>query len=133
MRIKERDEWKRVFIIYVESFEPMVMFFRMTNLLTIFQAIINEILRDIINERKVAIFMDNVLVEIEIKNFKLFYKRLPFIFASSYNLFKLLDILIIYPSFLFYCSQLLYFSFFLCCLSKLISYFTKQLFYCLYL
>ena len=67
MRIKERDEWKRVFIIYVESFEPMVMFFRMTNLLTIFQAIINEILRDIINERKVAIFMDNVLVEIEIK------------------------------------------------------------------
>ena len=67
MRIKERDEWKRVFIIYVESFEPMVMFFRMTNLLAIFQAIINEILRDIINERKVAIFMDNVLVEIEIK------------------------------------------------------------------
>ena len=67
MRIKERDEWKRVFIIYVESFEPMVMFFRMTNLLAIFQAIINEILRDIINERKVAIFMDNVLVKIEIK------------------------------------------------------------------
>jgi len=67
MRIKERDEWKRVFIIYVESFEPIVMFFRMTNLLAIFQAIINEILRDIINERKVAIFMDNVLVEIEIK------------------------------------------------------------------
>ena len=67
MRIKERDEWKRVFIIYVESFEPMVMFFRMTNLLAIFQAIINEILRDIINERKVAIFIDNVLVEIEIK------------------------------------------------------------------
>jgi len=67
MRIKERDEWKRVFIIYVESFEPMVMFFRMTNLLAIFQAIINEILRDIINKRKVAIFMDNVLVEIEIK------------------------------------------------------------------
>ena len=67
MRIKERDEWKRVFIIYVESFEPIVMFFRMTNLLAIFQAIINEILRDIINERKVAIFMDNVLVKIEIK------------------------------------------------------------------
>ena len=31
MRIKERDEWKRVFIMHIESFEPTVMFFRMTN------------------------------------------------------------------------------------------------------
>ena len=67
MRIKERDEWKRVFIIYVESFEPMVMFFRMTNLLAIFQAIMNQILRDIINKGKVVAFVDDMSVGTEIK------------------------------------------------------------------
>ena len=39
----------------------------MTNLLAIFQVIINEILRDLINEGKVAVFVDDVLVEMEIK------------------------------------------------------------------
>ena len=47
------------------SFEPTVMFFGMTNSLAIFQAIMNEILRDMINEEKVVAFVDNVLVEIE--------------------------------------------------------------------
>jgi len=41
------------------------MFFGMTNSLAIFQAIINEILRDLINEGKVAVFVDNVLVGTE--------------------------------------------------------------------
>jgi len=41
------------------------MFFRMMNSPAIFQAMINEILRDIINERKVAGFVDNVLVGTE--------------------------------------------------------------------
>ena len=65
MRIKERDEWKRVFIIYVESFEPMVMFFGMTNSLAIFQTMINEILRDIINKGKVIAFVNDMLVGTE--------------------------------------------------------------------
>jgi len=43
------------------------MFFEMTNLLAIFQVMINEILRDLINERKVAVFVDNVLVGTEIE------------------------------------------------------------------
>jgi len=47
------------------SFEPTVMFFGMTNSLATFQAIMNEILRDMINEEKVVAFVDNVLVEIE--------------------------------------------------------------------
>jgi len=38
------------------------MFFGMTNLPAIFQAIINKILRDMINEGKVVAFVDNVLV-----------------------------------------------------------------------
>ena len=49
------------------SFEPTVMFFGMTNSLATFQAIMNEILRDMINEEKVVAFVDNVLVEIEIE------------------------------------------------------------------
>ena len=31
VRIKERNEWKTVFTTPEESFEPMVMFFRLTN------------------------------------------------------------------------------------------------------
>ena len=49
------------------SFEPTVMFFGMTNSLATFQAIMNKILRDMINEEKVITFVDNVLVEIEIE------------------------------------------------------------------
>jgi len=43
----------------------MVMFFGMTNLPATFQAMMNEILRDLINEGKVAAFVDDVLVETE--------------------------------------------------------------------
>ena len=47
------------------SFEPVVMFFGMTNSLATFQAMMNEILRDMINKGKVAVFVDNVLVGTE--------------------------------------------------------------------
>jgi len=53
--------------MHVGSFEPTVMFFRMTNLLVTFQAIIDEILRDLINEGKVTAFVDDILVGIEIE------------------------------------------------------------------
>ena len=65
MRIKEEDEWKEVFTIYIGSFELTVMFFGMTNSPATFQAIINEILRDLINEGKVAAFVNDVLVGTE--------------------------------------------------------------------
>ena len=65
IRIREGDEWKGVFMTHVGSFEPTVMFFGMTNSPATFQAMINEILRDMINEEKVAAFVDNVLVETE--------------------------------------------------------------------
>ena len=54
-----------MFTTYVGSFEPTVMFFRMTNSPATFQVMMNEILRDMINERKVAAFVDNVLVGME--------------------------------------------------------------------
>ena len=51
--------------MYIGSFEPTVMFFGMTNSPATFQAMMNEILRDLINEGKVAVFIDNVLVRTE--------------------------------------------------------------------
>ena len=47
------------------SFEPTVMFFGMTNSPTTFQMMMNEILRDLINEGKVVAFVDDVLVGTE--------------------------------------------------------------------
>ena len=49
------------------SFEPTVMFFGLTNLPATFQAIINKLLRDLINTEKVATFIDNVIVETEME------------------------------------------------------------------
>jgi len=54
--------------MHIGSFKPMVMFFGMTNSLVMFQAMINKILRDLINEEKVAAFVDNVLVGTETEN-----------------------------------------------------------------
>jgi len=65
VRIKEGDKWKGAFTIHVGSFEPTVMFFGMTNSLVTFQAMMNKILRDMINEGKVTAFVDNVLVGTE--------------------------------------------------------------------
>ena len=65
MRIKEGDEWKGVFTTYIGFFEPTVMFFGMTNSPAMFQVMMNEILRDLINEGKVVAFVDNVLVGTE--------------------------------------------------------------------
>jgi len=53
--------------MYIGSFELTVIFFGMTNSLATFQAMINEILRDLVNKSKIAAFIDNVLVETEIE------------------------------------------------------------------
>jgi len=53
--------------MHVELFEPTVMFFGITNSPATFQAIMNEILRDLVNEGKVTAFVDDVLVETEIE------------------------------------------------------------------
>ena len=65
MRIKEGDKWKAVFMMPEGSFEPIVMFFRLTNLLATFQAMMNELLRDLINTGKVVVFIDDVIVGTE--------------------------------------------------------------------
>ena len=52
-----------MFTIPKRSFEPMVMFFGLTNSLATFQTMMNELLRDLINIGKVAAFIDNVIIE----------------------------------------------------------------------
>jgi len=51
--------------MHVGLYEPVVMFFGMTNLPATFQGIMNEILRDMINEGKVVVFVDDVLIGTE--------------------------------------------------------------------
>ena len=46
-------------------FEPTVMFFGLTNSPATFQAMMNELLRDLINIGKVAVFIDDVIVGTE--------------------------------------------------------------------
>ena len=65
VRIKERDEWKVVFMMPEGSFEPTVMFFGLTNSPATFQAMMNELLRDLINTGKVVVFINDVIVGTE--------------------------------------------------------------------
>ena len=65
IRIKKGDKWKAAFMTLKESFESTVMFFRLMNLLATFQAMINELLRDLINIGKVRSFINDIMVETE--------------------------------------------------------------------
>jgi len=65
VRIKEVNEWKTAFTTLEGSFEPIVMFFRLTNSPATFQAMMNKLLKDLINTRKVAVFIDDVIVGTE--------------------------------------------------------------------
>ena len=65
IRIKEGDEWKAAFSMPEESFKLMVMFFGLTNSPTTFQAIMNDLLRDLVVEEKVVVFIDDVMVATE--------------------------------------------------------------------
>ena len=67
MRIKKGDKWKVAFTIPEGSFEPTVMFFRLTNSLATFQTMMNELLRDLINTEKMAAFIDDIIVGTEME------------------------------------------------------------------
>jgi len=62
IRIKEGDEWKAAFITHIGAYEPTVMYFGLTNSPTIFQAMMNDLFRDLINQGDIATFIDNILV-----------------------------------------------------------------------
>ena len=54
-------------IILEELFEPTIIFFGLMNFLAMFQIIINKILQNFINTRKVVSFISNVIVKTEKK------------------------------------------------------------------
>ena len=62
VRIKEGDEWKTVFTIHIRAYEPIVMYFRLTNSPATFQTMINDLFRDLINQGDTATFIDDILV-----------------------------------------------------------------------
>jgi len=62
VRIKEGDEWKAAFTTYIGAYEPTVMYFRLTNSLATFQAMMNDLFRDLINQGDTVTFIDDILV-----------------------------------------------------------------------
>jgi len=62
VRIKERDEWKAAFTTHIGAYKPTIMYFRLTNSLATFQAMMNDLFRDLINQGDTATFIDNILV-----------------------------------------------------------------------
>jgi len=67
VRIKKRDKWKAAFSMIEDSFELTVMFFGLTNSLVTFQTIINDLFRNMIETRDIAVFIDNVMAGTEIE------------------------------------------------------------------
>ena len=65
VRIKEGNKWNATFMMPEGLFEPTVMFFGLTNSPATFQAMMNKLLRDLINTEKVATFIDDVIVGME--------------------------------------------------------------------
>jgi len=67
VRIKEGNEWKTVFTTHIEVYEPTVMYFGLTNSPATFQAMMNDLFRDLINQGDTATFIDNILVATDTK------------------------------------------------------------------
>lgn len=62
IRIKEGDEWKVAFLTNHGLFEPLVMYFGLTNSPATFQTMMDELLRDLIQTGKVLVYMDDILI-----------------------------------------------------------------------
>jgi len=62
VRIKEGDEWKTAFTTYIRAYKPTVMYFGLTNSPATFQAMMNDLFRDLINQGDTATFIDDILV-----------------------------------------------------------------------
>jgi len=62
IRIKPGDEWKAAFRTNRGLFEPLVMFFGMTNSPATFQTIMNDIFWNLIAEGIVVVYLDNILI-----------------------------------------------------------------------
>jgi hypothetical protein len=60
--IKDRDRWKAAFITNEGLFEPMVMFFGLTNSLATFQTMMNMIFSKEVALKWLTIYMDDMAI-----------------------------------------------------------------------
>jgi len=54
-------------MIYIRAYEPVVIYFGLINSSTTFQTIINNLFQDIINQRTIATFIDDIIVATKTK------------------------------------------------------------------
>ena len=62
VHIKEGDEWKAAFQTNRGLFEPLVMFFSLTNSPATFQTMMDDIFEELITEGVVVVYMDDILI-----------------------------------------------------------------------
>ena len=67
MRIKENDKWKAAFTMYIGAYKPTVMYFGLTNSLVTFQTMMNDLFQDMINQKNMATFIDDIIVATDTK------------------------------------------------------------------
>jgi hypothetical protein len=60
--MKEGNKWKAAFCMNQGLFEPLVMFFGLTNSPSTFQTMMNDIFHDLIMEGVVCVYLDNILI-----------------------------------------------------------------------
>ena len=60
--MKEGDEWKAAFRTNHGLFEPLLMFFGLTNSLANFQTMMNDIFHEFIMEGVVVVYLDDILI-----------------------------------------------------------------------
>lgn len=62
IRIREGDEWKAAFKTGRGSYEPLVMFFGLSNSPATFQRMMNHIFFDLIMEGRIVVYLDDILI-----------------------------------------------------------------------
>ena len=60
--MKDGDKWKAAFRTNRGLFEPLIMFFRLTNSPATFQTMMNHLFCDLINRGKVVVYMDDIMI-----------------------------------------------------------------------
>jgi hypothetical protein len=60
--ICEGDEWKATFHTNKGLFEPLVMYFGLTNSLATFQMMMNKIFQDLITEGILSVYLNDILI-----------------------------------------------------------------------
>jgi hypothetical protein len=68
IRIKEGDEWKAAFLTPQGFFEPLVMFFGLTNSPATFQAMMNKIFRMEVAQGWLLVYMDDIAIHMKLFN-----------------------------------------------------------------